>query len=45
MSHEGFTAQHRIIGRAAAWMVFLITPDRHTFRAHAADAGSDQTQP
>ena len=24
MSHEGFTAQHRTIGRAAAWAVFLI---------------------
>src|SRR4051812_8494688 len=24
ISHEGFTAQHRIIGRAAAWAVSLI---------------------
>jgi uncharacterized membrane protein len=24
MSHEGFTLQHRAIGRAAAWLVFLL---------------------
>ena len=24
MSHEGFTAQHRTIGRAAAWAVFFL---------------------
>lgn len=24
ISHEDFTSQHRIIGRAAAWAVFLI---------------------